>query len=67
MLSGLLWLAGAGRTSNALHIYLDGLSGYNGQIILGHSEASLSAIPEPGTAALLGLGLVVLARRRRRR
>jgi hypothetical protein len=50
-----------GITVNALRISLDVL-GIGGGIVLGQSQAVLSAVPEPGTALLLGLGLVALAR-----
>ncbi len=57
-----------GLTVTALRITLvDAVGGLlSGSIVLGHSEVALSAIPEPGTALLLGLGLAAIARARRR-
>lgn len=53
-------------TVNALRISLSVL-GVSGSILLGQSETALSAVPEPDTAMLLGIGLVALARFGRRR
>ena len=55
-----------GITVNALRISLSVL-GIGGGIVIGQSQAALSAIPEPGTGLLLGLGLVAIARLGRRR
>jgi len=46
-------------TVNALNISF-GLLGIGGSIIIGQSQAALTAIPEPGTALLLGIGLVAM-------
>lgn len=54
--------------TNALHIFIDGTmngSYTQGEIIVGHAFATMTAVPEPGTALLVGAGLVVLAVRRR--
>jgi len=55
-----------GITVNALNISF-GVLGIGGSIIIGQSQAALSAIPEPGTGLLLGIGLVAIARFGRRR
>ena len=53
---------------NALHIQLLNVSGISGDIYLGVSDASLTAVvPEPSTALLVGLGLAGLGVARRRR
>jgi hypothetical protein len=54
-------------TTNALRVSLSIAGVVTGSIIVGQSQAALSAVPEPGTAALLGLGLVAIAVRGRRR
>lgn len=56
---------------NAIHLILDvdllGLAGLSGDIIIGHSEASLLAVPEPATLALMGLGVCALCWQSRRK
>jgi hypothetical protein len=54
-------------TTNALRVSLTVAGVVTGSVILGQSQAALTAVPEPGTAALLGLGLVALASIRQRR
>jgi hypothetical protein len=56
---------------NAIHLILDvdllGLAGLSGDIIIGHSDASLTAVSEPATLALMGLGLCGLCWQSRRK
>jgi PEP-CTERM motif len=52
-------------TVNALRISL-GVLGVTGDIVLGQSQAALTAVPEPSAALMLGLGLAALARYGRR-
>ena len=56
-----------GITVNALRVALADVEGLSGSIVLGQSQAVLTAVPEPGTALLLLCGLAVLARAGRRR
>lgn len=65
-------IGGTQITTNALHITLDALqlglvSGVDGDIIVGSSSSSLTAIPEPSVFALVGAASLALVRRRRNR
>jgi hypothetical protein len=51
-------------TANAVKFTITSSSGGNGNYV-GLSEVKFSAIPEPGSALLGGLGLLMLLRRRR--
>lgn len=50
---------------NAFHLSLDILGAVTGSIILGHSHASVVAIPEPVSLGLLGAAGMLMLRRRR--
>ena len=62
-------ILGAGSIAvNAIHISLNVLGITAGNIYISHSQAALTAnaVPEPSTAALLGLGLALIAARGRK-
>lgn len=52
---------------SSLGIKLDDTNLLTGDVIIAHSEASLIAVPEPGTVGVLVAGAVMLGLRRRRR
>ena len=57
-------------TTNALRVELDALSlglvsGVDGDIVIGSSTSSLTAVPEPAVPAFFGLASLLLTRRRR--
>lgn len=62
-------LASRGVSVNAFHLSLNvlGALGVTGEVILGHSDASLVAVPEPasGVAILFAATVATLGRRRR--
>jgi hypothetical protein len=64
-------IGATGLTTNALHVYLNGVtfngvSAITGDIVVGQSTSTLSAVPEPATASLgLLVGALALGRRRR--
>jgi hypothetical protein len=54
---------------NALHVYIDGMvNGFytQGEAVVGHAFAMMTAVPEPGTLVLLAFGLALSAAARRR-
>jgi hypothetical protein len=53
--------AGSGGDANTLY-FLDGINGETAGLF-----GAVAAVPEPGTFALLGVGLSVIGWRRRRR
>lgn len=58
---------GSSISVNALHLSVNLVNLITANVVLGHSQAQMTAVPEPATASLVGLSMVSLIGLRRRR